>query len=79
MTSANLPTEAKPDKKQVPTYLSDEETRVVGLAAVELGKTRSGFLGETAVERAVEVLKEKNPSALDGTPWDLKKVATHAR
>lgn len=75
MTSANLPNDAKGDKQQVPTYMTDDERKVVGLAAVLEDVSRSAFVGAAAVEKAVEILTDRNPSALNDTPWDTRKTA----
>ena len=72
MTSANLPIETEADKQQVNTTLGKEERRIVGLASVEEEISRAQFIADAAVARAVAVLKEKNPSALDGTPYAVK-------
>ena len=64
------------DKAQVTAYMTDDERRVVGLAAVESAISRAAFISAAAVAAAVAVLREKNPSALDGTPFsELAKSA----
>lgn len=75
MTSENLPVETDTDKLQVQAPLGKDERRIVGLAAVEEEKSRAQFIADAAVARAVEVLTEKNPSALDGTPYAVSKSA----
>lgn len=77
MTSApNLPSESKADKQLIGGYASDEERRIVSLAAVEDDLTRSKFIVAAAVEKAVGVLRERNPSALAGTSYEVSEVAS---
>jgi uncharacterized protein (DUF1778 family) len=73
MASANLPTNSDADKKPAVGYFTDDERRIIGLAAVEESVSRATFIAGATVEKAAAVLKEKNPSALDGTPWALPK------
>ena len=76
MTSVNQSTATQEaDKKPVQTYMGDDEIRIVALAAVESKLSRSAFIADAAVEKAVEVLKQKNASALDGTPYAVAKTA----
>lgn len=65
---SKVPTEQEDDKKLLAGYAEAWQSKLVRLAAAELDLTRSKFVVDAAVERAVAVLREKNPSALVGTP-----------
>jgi hypothetical protein len=85
MTSAKVSTAPDTDKRseddtdaskeQVYGMLNEAERRIVGLAAVEEAVSRPKFIAQVTVEGAIQVLKRKNPSALDGTRWALEKSA----
>jgi len=75
MTSANLPAESDADKQLMGGYAGPVERRIVSLAAVEANESRSQFIVLASVERAVAVLREKNPSALDGTPYAVAQAS----
>lgn len=77
MVSDNQSSHSDEGDKKVPAtaYLTDEERRIVGLAAVESEVSRAAFITAASIEKAIAVLREKNPSALDGTPFELAKSA----
>lgn len=80
MTSANLPTaksadkngetETASEKELFRVYLDDQESLVVGLASVLQGhKKANPFIVRAAVDDAVRILREQNPSSLNNTRW----------
>ncbi len=71
MTSANLPADSKADKELMGGYADEVDRRIVSLAAVEARESRSQFIVTASVDRALLVLREKNPSALNGTRYEV--------
>ncbi len=67
--------EVREDREQIQSSVTSEEKRLIGLAAVETSKSRAAFCGDAALEKAVAVLREKNPSALDGTPFEFARAS----
>ena len=67
--------EGREDKESIQSYVTSDEKRLIGLAAVETSKSRAAFCANASVEKAVAVLRDKNPSALDGTPFELAKAS----